>query len=108
MRFSVEEVDRQDHLRQVGADRPVGDLHADRIARRSRGVLQMGDVIGVEVYGNQALAGRIRDIVDGDDVWPGMRAPIPFSAASTAADAADVVRTTLGRESCSATARRSA
>jgi hypothetical protein len=47
---SVQQVDGQDHLQQVGSDRPVGDLDADRRPRRAARVLQMGDVCNVERY----------------------------------------------------------
>ena len=98
VRVSVQQIDRQDHLRQVGADRPVGDLDADRMPRRP------------EVYcrwemssASRCTATKSSPAESGTSSMVmtcgrGSR-PIWFNAASTAADAADVVRTTVGRES---------
>ena len=58
----------------------------------------MGDVFGVDVNGNQCVSGGVRYIVDGDDMWSWCE-PYLGQRPSTAAEAADVVSTTVGRES---------
>ena len=58
----------------------------------------MGDVLGIDVNGNQCLRGGVRDIVDGDDVWSWCE-PYLGQRSLDGCRAADVVRTTVGRES---------
>ena len=70
MGVSVQQVDREDHLQQIGADRPMGDLHADRGARRARGVLQVGNVVDVDVGWGERIPRRVGYLIDDDDLRP--------------------------------------
>ena len=70
MYFSVQQVDGQDHLDQIRADRTVCDLHPHRRSRRARRVLQMRDVVDANVSGYELITGGVRDLV-ADDRLPG-------------------------------------
>ncbi len=70
MYFSVQQVDGQDHLNQIRADRTVCDLHPRRRSRRPRRVLQMRDIVDADVSGYELITGGVRDLVDDDDARP--------------------------------------
>ncbi|COW80504.1 Uncharacterised protein [Mycobacterium tuberculosis] len=67
MGVSVEQVDRQDHLHQVGADRAVGDLDTDRGSRRARGVLQVGYGVDVQLDRDEQLPLAVGYLIDDED-----------------------------------------
>lgn len=64
MDVTVQQVDGQDHLDQVGAHRPVGDLHSHRRTGGAGGVLQVRDVVDVDLDVREVLSLCVVDGVD--------------------------------------------
>ena len=48
----------------------MGDLHADRGARRARGVLQVGNIVDVDVGWGEHIPRRVGYLIDDDDLRP--------------------------------------
>ena len=59
-----------DHLQHVGHHRAMGDLDAGGHSRRTRCVLQIGDVIGIRRHPHICRAHRVGHAVDGQDSGP--------------------------------------
>ncbi len=106
MGVSVEQVDRQDHLHQVGADRAVGDLDTDR-GRVEPEVYCRWDTASMSSSTGTNSSLAVGYLIDDEDCRLSQARNV-VQKTFNGVFAAAVVSMTAGSESRSAVSRRSA